>query len=445
MASTNTVIHRTKSRMRLSSVVPATVTAEEHKVHELTNMDLALKLHYIKGVYFFSRVEGVTSYDLKKPMFQLLQLYFPAAGRIRRSENGRPFIKCNDSGVRIVEARCDETVDEWLAMALGDDHDSSFDVLAYKQALGDLDQLDISPLVFLQFTWFKCGGMSVGVSWANVLGDAFSASTFINLWGKIMADPVPHKSLHIPPDSAKSKLPLSVHPNLITPSFLKRVDSVGDLWFAPNNCKMKTHTFHVHAEKINHFLSDQKPKVSAFEVLSAIIWKSLSKIKENAEETRMVSLCKNKSGERKLEFPSNEMVWSTVEADFWVGEAEVSELVELIFNRRKYENDMIEEMMGHDNEGGEESSDFIAYGAKLTFVNLEEIEIYELELKGQKPVYANYSINGAGDEGVVLVLPGPKCGKEGNDVDGDRIVTVVLPENQLAHLKVELQKNWNIA
>ncbi|KAL6176488.1 hypothetical protein ACLB2K_053121 [Fragaria x ananassa] len=135
--STNTVIHRTKSSMRLSSVVPATVTSEEHKVHELTNMDLALKLHYIKGVYYFSRVEGVTSYDLKKPMFQLLQLYFPAAGRIRRLENGRPFIKCNDSGVRIVEARCDETVDEWLAMALGDDHDSSFDVLAYNQALGD--------------------------------------------------------------------------------------------------------------------------------------------------------------------------------------------------------------------------------------------------------------------------------------------------------------------
>ncbi|KAL6135928.1 hypothetical protein ACLB2K_068153 [Fragaria x ananassa] len=126
--STNTAIHRTKSSMRLSSVVPATVTAEEHKVHELTNMDLALKLHYIKGVYYFSRVEGVTSYDLKKSMFQLLQLYFPAAGRIRRSENGRPFIKCNDNGVRIVEVRCDETVDEWLAMALGDDHDSSFDV-----------------------------------------------------------------------------------------------------------------------------------------------------------------------------------------------------------------------------------------------------------------------------------------------------------------------------
>ncbi|KAL6128395.1 hypothetical protein ACLB2K_071750 [Fragaria x ananassa] len=135
--STNTVIHRTKSSMRLSSVVPATVTAEEHKVHELTNMDLALKLHYIKGVYYFSRVEGVTSYDLKKPMFQLLQLYFPAVGRIRRSENGWPFIKCNDSGVRIVEARCDQTVNEWLAMALGDDHDSSFDVLGYNQALGN--------------------------------------------------------------------------------------------------------------------------------------------------------------------------------------------------------------------------------------------------------------------------------------------------------------------
>ncbi|XP_040366090.1 protein ECERIFERUM 2 [Rosa chinensis] len=441
MVSSTDNIHRLKSSMRLSSVAPATVTGR--KVHELTNVDLAMKLHYIKGVYFFNSyaVEGLTVFDLKKPMvIHLLPLYFVAAGRIRRSETGRPFIMCNDGGVRIVEARCDETVDEWLAMAVEDD--STFDGLAYNQALGDTD-LDFSPLVFIQFTWFKCGGMSVGISWANVLGDAFSASTFVNLWGKTMAGYVPHKSLHVPDWPAKPKLPLLVLPK-VTPNALKRIDSVGDLWLAPNNCKMKTHTFHVPRAKINHFLSDQKFKVSAFEVFSAIIWKTLSKIKENPEETRMVTLCTNILREKEFESPSNGMVWSTVEADFWVAEAEVSELVELILNKREDENGMIEEMMGN-TETGEKSSDFIAYGAKLTFVNLEEIEIYGLELKGQKPVYANYSINGVGDEGVVLVLPGPKCGKEGDGINGDRYVTMVLPENQLAQLKVELKRNWSIA
>ncbi|KAL6180118.1 hypothetical protein ACLB2K_046786 [Fragaria x ananassa] len=441
MVSSPETIHCLKSSMRLSSVVPATITGQEHKVHELTNMDLAMKLHYIKGVYFFKSeaVEGLTAKDLKKPMFQLLQLYFAVSGRIRRSGTGRPFIKCNDSGVRTVEARCDDTIDEWLTRAVEDD--SVFDGLAYNQALGDPD-LGFSPLVFVQFTWFKCGGMSVGLGWANVLGDVFSASTFINLWGKAMAGHKQQKSLHVP-DSAKSEFPVSVLPNIVSPNAVKKVDLVGDLWLTPNNSKMKTHTFYIHGEKINHFLSDQNSKVSAFEVLSAIIWKSLSKIKENAKETRMVTLCQ-KFGERKFEFPSNEMVWSTVEADFWVAEAEVSELVELILKKKGDENGMIEKIMGN-HESGERCSDFITYGANLTFVNLEEIEIYELELKGQKPVYANYSINGVGDEGVVLVLPArPKCGKDGDDVKGDRTVTVVLPENQLAQLKVEIQNNWDI-
>lgn len=134
--------------LRLSTVVPATATAEQNMVHELTDMDLAMKLHYIEGLYFFKSdaVEGLTIYDLKKPTFHLLQLYFTASGRIRRSETGRPFIKCNDSGVRIVEAYSEEAMDQWLAMAMEDS--SLFNGLTYNQALGP--DLGFSPLVFLQ-------------------------------------------------------------------------------------------------------------------------------------------------------------------------------------------------------------------------------------------------------------------------------------------------------
>ncbi|XP_008219248.1 PREDICTED: protein ECERIFERUM 1 [Prunus mume] len=421
--------------LRLSSVVPATVTAEQNMVHELTDMDLAMKLHYIEGLYFFKSdaVEGLTIYDLKKPMFHLLQLQFTASGRIRRSETGRPFIKCNDSGVRIVEAYSEEAMDQWLAMAMEDS--SRFDGLTYNQALGP--DLGFSPLVFLQFTWFKCGGMSVGLSWANVLGDAFSASAFINMLGKIMAGHLPLKPLHVPVPG-KPEFPAPSTPN--TSSSLKRVDSVGDYWVTPNNCKMRKHTFHVSAKKLDHLLSNQSTKFSAFEVLSAIIWKSLSKIKENSAQTRRVTICTN-SHEREYEIPSNNMVLSTVEADFLVTEADVSELVELILNRRAEEKGIVEEMKGL--ESG--SSDFIAYGANLAFVNLEEAEIYGLELKGQKPVYANYCINGVGDEGVVLVLPGPNYGKEEANIRGGRLVTVVLPENEVAQLKTELQREWSTA
>lgn len=133
------------SDLKFSSVVPAKVTGDTD--YELTNLDLALKLHYVKAVYFFNSeaVRGLTIYDLKKPMFQLLELFFTSSGRIRRSQTtGRPFVKCNDGGVRIVEAFCDKSMEEWMAM----DGDSRHDRLAYSQVLGP--DLGFSPLVFIQ-------------------------------------------------------------------------------------------------------------------------------------------------------------------------------------------------------------------------------------------------------------------------------------------------------
>lgn len=149
---------------RVSSVVPGEARGEiEDRV--TTNMDLAVKLHYIKGVYFFRRSESTTAGDqsrvpvtgsgaggisieeLKKPMFALLDRFFAAAGRIRRSDTGRPYIKCNDAGVRIVEAFCEKlTVDECLAMA--EFGSEVHDRLCYNQVLGP--DLGFSPLVFLQ-------------------------------------------------------------------------------------------------------------------------------------------------------------------------------------------------------------------------------------------------------------------------------------------------------
>ncbi|CAN6678908.1 unnamed protein product [Malus baccata var. baccata] len=444
MGSTN-INCLNNSGTRLSSVVPATVTSDRNKVHELTDMDLAMKLHYIKGVYLFKSeaVEGLTIYDLKKPIFQLLQLYFTASGRIRRSETGRPFIRCNDSGVRIVEAHSEETVDELLAMAIEDS--SALNGLAYDQVLGP--DLGFSPLVFVQFTWFKCGGMSVGLSWAHVLGDAFSASDFINMWGKFMAGHAPPKSPRPPEPGRRSQLQTLSIPG--TPCSLKRVDSVGDHWLTTNSCQTKTHTFHISAKKLDHLFSSiscppsQSAKFSAFEVLSAVIWKSLSKTKkENSEKIQIVTICAKNSRERELELPSNDMVFSTVEADFSVAKADVSKLAELIVNKRAEENGIIREVVRRDNG----NSDFIAYGAKLTFVNLEEAEIYGLELKGQKPVYANYTIDGVGDEGGVLVLPaGPKYGKDKARANEGHLVTAILPENQLAQLRNELETEWSIA
>ncbi|OMO50774.1 Transferase [Corchorus capsularis] len=421
------------SGQRLSSVVPAKVTGE-NKDFELTNMDLAMKLHYIKGVYFFpsEAIRGLSIHDLKEPMFRLLELYFTASGRIRRSsETGRPFIKCNDGGVRIVEAQCENlTIDEWLATSFHSlDH-----LLAHDQVLGP--DLGFSPLVFLQFTWFKCGGISIGLSWAHILGDAFSASAFINLWGQIMSGQVPSKSLKL----HKSEFPTSFSGK---PFSLKKVDPVGDHWLTANNCNMQTQTFHVTADQLHHIVSNtHDPSQTAnnfshFHILSAMIWQSLSKIRGDSGP-RIVTICSNTNpADRENQMPSNGMMLTTVEADFSVSKGEIAELAKLIAEKRVPENGLIEKLFDGDDQQG---SDFIVYGANLTFVDLEEADLYGLEIKGKKPIFVNYTINGVADEGTVLIQSGPKI--EGGN---GKILTITLPEDQIEMLKNILENDWNIA
>ncbi|PON91601.1 Transferase [Trema orientale] len=457
MLSPSAAVEIPTAGARLSTVVPGKSRGENEDL-ELTNVDLAVKLHYIKGVYFFRRITatttaggggdrspipvagGISIDELKRPMFALLDRFFPAAGRIRRSDDGRPYIKCNDAGVRIVEAFCDElTVDECLATReLG----ASFhDRLCYKQVLGP--DLGFSPLVFLQFTWFKCGGLSVGLSWAHILGDVVSASTFINVWAQIMAGHVPQKSLHVP---SSIKLHDDDPQDFVAnkPFSLKELDPVENYWSLPanNGQNMRTRSFRVSSKQLDLLMSNTCGKKAAnfsrFEILSAIIWKSLSRIRENSGP-KMVTICcyKYPCGDRdgKIEILNNkDIVVSTIKTSF---EADVSELAYLIANKRTIENDAIEEIVGRNNGKG----DFSMYGTNLTFVNLEEVEIYGLEVKGERPIFANYTIEGVGDEGLVLVLPGsPKMEEE-----DARTVTVLLPEYQLAHLENELKTKWDIA
>ncbi|KAK8649079.1 hypothetical protein V6N13_129815 [Hibiscus sabdariffa] len=409
---------------RLSSVVPAKVTGG-NKDFELTNLDLALKLHYIKGVYFFQpeAAQGLSVHDLKGPMFQCLERYFTASGRIRRSETGRPFIKCNDGGVRIVEARCDKTVAEWLAMARNRDPS-----LAYDQVLGP--DLGFSPLVFVQFTWFKCGGISVGLSWAHVLGDAFSASDFINFWGQIVAG----KQI---PFKVNNPVKKPYFPTFVSrkPFSLKKVDPVGDHWLTANSCKMATYSFHITGKQLHHHLADN---ISDFEIVSAIIWQLLSKVRTDSGP-RIITICTNNSRARDegtVTLPINGMTLSTVEVDFCVSKVEIAELAKMIADKQVPENGLIEDLIS----GDEEKSDFIVYGTNLTFVNMEGANLYGLELNGLKPLFVNYMVNGVGDEGTVLIFP--SSGKDGGK---GKMVTITLPEDQIEKLKNVLENDLKIA
>ncbi|CAH9065885.1 unnamed protein product [Cuscuta epithymum] len=428
---------------RMSTVVPGAITGDD-KVRHLSNADVAMKLHYIRGVYLFTSeaVGGISNGDLKDTMFPLLEAYYPVAGRIRNSpEDGRPFIKCNDSGVRIIEANCSRTVDEWMGLMTDPSSSDSYSRLLYHdQVLGP--DLGFSPLLFIQFTWFKCGGVSVGLSWAHVLGDVCSVSEFFNKFAQGLAGR-PIQPLQIPTTAGLSP---TLKGNNQLPSSFGKVDPVGDHWRIAHSSKMVTHSFQVTNEQLNQLISKSFEGskhhpikiISSFDVISAVIWKTLAKLRgedEQQERLKTVTLIRNDFHDRENEQPSNAQLISVIKAEILkVAEADLLELAKLIAEKGEDETRIIEEFKDVGENG--KSSEFFVYGANLTFVNLEGVKVHGFDMNGKKPIYANYSIDGVGEEGAVLVLP--------EDLSGGRIVNVILPEHLVGELSNELSTEWGV-
>lgn len=282
----------------------------------------------------------------------------------------------------------------------------------------------------------------MGLSWAHVLGDAFSASNYMN-WLALSLNGVkptyPPSLNKSPPCNIKPKKPINLEP-----SSIKKVGPFGDHWIMPLPCEMDTFSFHVkpaQLTKLQAKLSENDSILSPiqpFELLSAVIWRAIAKIRNGSEPNTVTVIKKDAASpiEDAMALRNNQFVGS-IKAAFSVAEAHIEELAALIHDVSDSEKDQIEEMVGRDPGG----SDYIIYGSNLTFVNMEEADFYGFELKGLAPRFVNCFVDGIGKEGVVLVIPSPKDDKSNaKTMDGGRIVTLILPKECMVELKEELKE-----
>ncbi|XP_073048789.1 protein ECERIFERUM 26-like [Primulina eburnea] len=417
--------------IKLSSIGPGNVTVPD-SIYEPENMDLAMKLHYLRCIYYFGNkaFEGLTPLVIKEPMFVWLNEFPVTSGRFRRTEAGRPYIKCNDSGVRFIEASCDKTLEEWLETK-DDAHEKA---LVSSQIIGP--ELSFSPLVFIQLTKFKCGGTAVGLSWAHALGDAFSAARFMNQLGKTMDGNGPGRPIALAQSLTKSTSANIQPGDVEDPLSIKRVGPVGENWMKVTECNMNTFSFNIPGTQLSHLQSKLRregAEFSPFEALSAVLWQCIAKIRGRGP--KVVTICEKGKKNETDGTLGNGLNVSVVKAEFPIEEATPSELATLLKTRALDERKKIDQIM--EKEQG--LSDFIVYGANLTFVNLDEGNFYEFEYRGQKPVSFSLKIDGVGEEGAILVLPGDKNVCEG------RKVTAILPENEITELKDELKREGLLA
>ncbi|XP_042058587.1 shikimate O-hydroxycinnamoyltransferase-like [Salvia splendens] len=102
--------------------------------------------------------------------------FYPMAGRLKVDEDGRIEIDCNAEGVLFVEAEADGAVDDYGDFAPSLELSRLIPLVDYSQGISAF------PLLVAQVTFFKSGGVSLGVGIHHRVADGYSGLHFINTW-----------------------------------------------------------------------------------------------------------------------------------------------------------------------------------------------------------------------------------------------------------------------
>ncbi|CAI9784449.1 unnamed protein product [Fraxinus pennsylvanica] len=127
------------------------------------------------------------------------------AGRLRRhNDKGDEDLQIvsNDSGARLVEARIDMNLTDFLDSKAKKDAETKF---VFWEDILDQNP-EFCPLFYVQVTNFKCGGYTIGISSSLLLADPFVTTSFLKKWADV------HKSLVLKADMPR--MPTFYLPNL---------------------------------------------------------------------------------------------------------------------------------------------------------------------------------------------------------------------------------------
>ena len=259
--------------------------------------------------------------------------------------------------------------------------------------------------------------MALGFSWAHLIGDVASATTCFNNWAQILAGKKPNAITVNPVKEPQEGAPADT----AVPRSVKQVGPIEDHWVVPAGVDMACYSFHV-TEPMLKRLQQQESAAGggAFELISAVLWQTVAEIRVG-KEVKTVTVVKTDMAARSGNSLANEQKVAYVEAGSSPpAKSGVSELAALLAEGLVEETAAVVGFPG----------DVLIYGANLTFVDMEQVDLYGLEIKGQRPAHVEYGMAGVGEEGAVLVQP---------DANGrGRVVTAVLPKDEVGSLRAAL-------
>ncbi|XP_077212181.1 omega-hydroxypalmitate O-feruloyl transferase-like [Tasmannia lanceolata] len=249
------------------------VEETEKGLYFLSNLDQNIAV-IVQTVYCFKE-EGKgnerAAEVMKEALAKVLVHYYPLAGRLTISAEGKLIVNCSGEGAVFVEADTDCTMEMIGDITKPDP--VTLGKLVYNIP-GAKNILEIPPLV-AQVTRFKCGGFVLGLSMNHCMFDGLGAMEFVNSWGET-ARGLP---LSVPPFLDRSLLKARDPPKIEFPHHeFAEIKDISDT-FNLYQEEMLYRSFCFDPEKLEKLkkkaMKDgELDRCTTFEALSAFVWRA---------------------------------------------------------------------------------------------------------------------------------------------------------------------------
>ncbi|CAH9138303.1 unnamed protein product [Cuscuta epithymum] len=406
------------------------------KFSPLSLLDRAMQHYLIRLVFYYRKIDK--NVKLGESISETLNAYERMTGRLMRSaEDEKWLMKCNDAGLRLVEAKVKGiTVAQWLQNV---DREKELQLAHWEPIL--LDPYFSSPF-YIQITEFEEGGVAIGLSCTHLLADPVAATMFMKAWadisfaGKMLCPP------HFHPFPAAAAVNKQVctrnNNNSLIKHYCKFISTQKQMY--PAAKRTSTITLLFSDQMVMKCMSMAQTVADAhgggaFEALAGLFWTRISKVKNmdlvvGLDVRKVLGLDKGFFGNCMV---YNKAAWnkeSMKMGDIDLPSQAATEIRNLV---KEMDRESVMELMEwlQQNPG-----DVLIDGGcdSLVCANLEDLDSYSACFGDRPPMHVSCYIEpadaGIGSSSKLVILPSPPPGTG----PFSRTVMLTLPENEAFEL-----------
>ncbi|PQP92781.1 protein ECERIFERUM 26-like [Prunus yedoensis var. nudiflora] len=416
--------------------VVSTKPVQAGKSYPLSVLDRHMEHNHVRMVLYYPSMgaptePGEITGRLRESLAVTLTHFPIVTGRLQKNDEDQWMIKCNDAGVRMLEAKAKGSLEEWLRNV---DRDKEL-MLVYWEEM--YHKPYFWSTFYVQITEFEDGGLAIGLSCTHLLADPTCATMFIKAWadttfpGKMMSPsffyPLPLRS---PGNTRPNHKPYNSLINHYKASINKSIDLV-DKKHTTVSFGFSDDMVRVCMEMAQPNGANDKSSPSPFEALAGLFWVCISKVKgvKNGLIDMSIFMDVRKVLGLDKGFFGNSMVYNKVhlessqENSLSQAATSIGEVVAKMDNEGIM--DLIEWLQCNDDQ-----TPSLMNSCDLICASLEAVDPFSAIFEdGIAPIHVSCHIEPVLGLGKVLILPAkPSEGQL------SRVVMVTLPRDEVIKL-----------